>query len=693
MKKYSSFLKFLYTVFASLVITGCVHDDKYDEPNLAGYQCQDLTATMTIAQVKALHATNAAYVFPSNSTAVMEGYVSSSDESGNIYKTIYIQDSPTNPTHGFTIAVDAVSTYTKFPQGSKIYIKLNDLALGTYGGLIQLGVRDAKAVASGADAVSRIAESAVPQHIFRSCTIREKIVPKVLTLAQMAANDNLLGALIQINNAEFDSRVLCMNYAPDGTSVDRRINDGTTTANRVVRNSGFASFANQMLPAGNGTFVGIYSKFNSTYQMYINRVSDLDMNSFPRLDGITANPCTLDLTALTPKTVAEVKQFYTGSLTQINGNYVLKGKVTANDETGNLYKYVYVEDATGGIRVNINKTNLYQDARFRVGKEVYIKLNGLYVGNVNGEIQLGQPFNGNVGQIAETDIYKHFFDSGLTVSPVVPTERTITQLTAADVGRWIKIKDLEFIDADLGKPYAETGTSAPSAANRTLKDCNGNIIILRTSKFASFAGSEVDGGRGDVYAILSIFNGTYQLWIPKQIHADLDKPRCDGSIPAATIFNETFSGALTDNWTAVSVSGAQVWNIQNFGNPAPCAVMNGFASGLSNENEDWLISKPISLNGLTSASLSFDVAHRFAGNALQVMVTDNYTGTPSTTTWTTVATVNVASPLPTSYVFVNSGNLNLNAFVNKNIRVAFKYTSTATASTTWEIDNVKVKGQ
>jgi hypothetical protein len=352
-----------------------------------------------------------------------------------------------------------------------------------------------------------------------------------------------------------------------------------------------------------------------------------------------------------------------------------------------------VEDATGGIRVNINKTNLYQDARFRVGKEVYIKLNGLYVGNVNGEIQLGQPFNGNVGQIAETDIYKHFFDSGLAVSPVVPTERTITQLTAADVGRWIKIKDLEFIDADLGKPYAETGTSAPSAANRTLKDCNGNIIILRTSKFASFAGSEVDGGRGDVYAILSIFNGTYQLWIPKQIHADLDKPRCDGSIPAATIFNETFSGALTDNWTAVSVSGAQVWNIQNFGNPAPCAVMNGFASGLSNENEDWLISKPISLNGLTSASLSFDVAHRFAGNALQVMVTDNYTGTPSTTTWTTVATVNVASPLPTSYVFVNSGNLNLNAFVNKNIRVAFKYTSTATASTTWEIDNVKVKGQ
>ncbi|WP_259373840.1 hypothetical protein [Marnyiella aurantia] len=33
---------------------------------------------------------------------------------------------------------------------------------------------------------------------------------------------------------------------------------------------------------------------------------------------------------------------FTGALTTINGEYVLKGKVTANDETGNLFKlYLY----------------------------------------------------------------------------------------------------------------------------------------------------------------------------------------------------------------------------------------------------------------------------------------------------------------------------------------------------------------
>jgi hypothetical protein len=35
-----------------------------------------------------------------------------------------------------------------------------------------------------------------------------------------------------------------------------------------------------------------------------------------------------------------------------------------------IYKYIYVEDATGGIRININKLNLYQDYRFKVGKNL-----------------------------------------------------------------------------------------------------------------------------------------------------------------------------------------------------------------------------------------------------------------------------------------------------------------------------------
>lgn len=689
MKKYSSYFKLLFIAFATLLMTGCVHDDKYDDPDLGTFQCQDLTATLTIAQVKALHG-NTRYVFPQNADAVMEGYVASTDESGNIYKTIYIQDDPVNPTHGFTISVDAVSTYTQFPQGSKIYVKLNGLALGTYGGLVQLGIEDENAITTGVDAVSRIPEKMVEQKIFRSCKERAQIIPKKLKISEMTANQNLLGALVELEDVEFTNRALCSSFAPDGVTVDRQIGQGWNSANSrylstaVVRNSGFAGFANQPLPSGNGNFIGIFSKFNSTYQLYINKLEDLsDMKTFPRLDGIAADPCAINEANYTMKTVAEVKQLLPGNaLTQINGNFLVKAKVTANDETGNLYKYIYVEDATGGIRVNINKLDLYQDARFKVGKEIYIKLNTLSIGRVSGEIQLGQPFNGNVGQIAENDVYKFFFDAKKPVTPVTATERKITEFTTEDVGRWVKIKDLQFIEDDLGKPFA-----AGSTTNRTLEDCEGNTIILRTSNFASFAGAEVDGGKGDVYAILSIFNGTYQLWIPKQIHADLDNPRCDGTVPLTydSIFSDGFDTLA--EWTAVNVTGTQVWGIATFGNPRPSAIMDGNRQ----QNEDWLVSKKISLANWNDAFVSFETDGRYSGSTIELFITENYTGAVATTTWVKLD-AGFDTDLNSFGGFVSSGRINLKNYLNKEVVFAFKYTSTQGASTTWEVDNFAVKG-
>ncbi|MDF2933070.1 MAG: hypothetical protein K0R36_2401 [Chryseobacterium sp.] len=686
MKKYNSILKYIFVVIASLFITGCVHDDKYDEPNLDGYQCADLTATMTLTELRAKYV-GAVYAFPDDSKDVVEGYVSSTDETGNIYKTIYIQDKAENPTQGFVISVDMVSTYTRYPQGSKIYIKLAGLALGTYGGVVQLGVKDP---AGSATSVLRVPEKLVPSKIFRSCSVRETIVPKLMTSAQMiTANDKYIGCLVQMDNAEFDNRILCTNFAPNGVTVDRIIRDNSTTTTRVVRNSGYASFANQILPSGNGKFVGIYSKFNSTYQMYINKVTDLDMNKFPRLDGIASNPCQYSDAGLTPKTVAEVKQLATSSLTLINGDFVLKAKVTANDRSGNLFKYVYVEDATGGIRINIDKADLYNDSRFAVGKEVYIKLKNLYVGAVSGEIQVGSPFNGAVGRIAETDIYKYFFDSNKPSTAVVPTEKTITQLTAGDVGKWVKFKNLQFIAGDLEKVYA-----SGAVTNRTLEDCSGNKIILRTSNFADFAGTTIEAGKGDVYGVLSVFNGVYQLWITDILGADLDSPRCDGTIytPLPVLYGDGFAaGGLNADWTTVSVTGTQAWTTSNTGNGTNYyAVMNGFA-GVSNANEDWMISKSVSLVGKTKVAVNFISDVRYSGNALQVYATENYTGNPATTTW-----VLLPAALDTNTAafgdWVSSGNVDLSAFLGKNVRIGFKYTSTTSASATWEIDDFKIKG-
>ena len=670
MKKYFSIIRF-FILASVFILTGCVHDDKYDAPDLSG-NCQDLTATITLAAAK-----NLAQNTTITTDAVIEGYVSSTDQSGNIYKTIYIQDDPTNPTQGFVLSVDAVSTYASYPQGAKVYVKLKGLAMGTYGGVKQLGYMD-----NGT--FGRIPEKMVPTSILKSCTAKVTITPKVMTLADMkTANDQYIGCLVKVQNAEFDAKVLCSNFAPDGYTVDRQINDPTTSATtRVVRNSNYASFANQKLPSGKGDFIGILSKYNSTYQLFINNVSDVKgMTNFPRKDGIKADPCGFDSSTASLKTVADVKKLFTGSNYLIPDNIYIKGKVTANDETGNLYRYIYIEDATGGIRININKANtIYQDYRFKVGKNLIVKLKDLYIGKYNGEFQIGTLSGSTLGFIAEAEIYKYLFDSNEPATSVTATEKTIPQLTTDDVGKWIKIKNVQFVDTDLGNTYS---------GNRTLIDCTGNKIILRTNSQASFSGAMIDNGKGDIYAILSIYNGVYQLIIPKQANADLEGIRCDGTLPVyETIFSDAF--ASLSNWTAVNVSGTQVWATTTFGNPAPSAIMDGKGSA----NEDWLVSKKITIpSTYKEIFFSFETDGRNAGSLLEVYITDNYTGSVSTTSWTKTNPA-LDTDLANFAGFVNSGKVDVSSFKGKDIVVAFKYTSTSTSvpSTTWEVDNFAVKG-
>lgn len=740
MKKYNSILKYICIAVASLWITvGCVHDDKYDEPNLDGYACvADFKANVTLSELKKKFTENnpsgAAYVFPADKPndpsddLFIEGYVSSTDETGNIYKTIYIQDALKDPTHGFTISVDMVSSYTRFPQGSKIYVKLNGLAVGTYGGVVQLGVKTG--AESTANGVSRIPEKLAPSVILRSCTTRGEITPRVISIADLKANEDLIGCLVQLNNVEFDARALCSNYAPNGETVDKVIGQNWDKLAKVykntavVRNSGYSSFANQYIPAGQGTFKGIFSKFqsgsNTTYQFYINKVTDLDMEGgplnaegkdphFPRQDEIQENPCRFSNANLTAKTIADIKQLGASLptnglvLAEITGDFYVKAQVTANDEAGNLFKYLYVEDATGGIKININKTDLFQDARFKVGKDLYIKLKGLYLRNVSGELQLGSNESvSTIGyRIREENIYKHLYDSNEPARTVIASERTISQLTTADVGRWIKIKDLEFINGDLGKTYAD-GTAV---SNRTLEDCSGKTITLRTSGRAVFAGKaastiEVAGGKGDVYAILSVFNGTYQLWFTKLPDLQLTNPRCDGSIytPLPVLYKDDFASGGFNNteWTAVNKVGPnQFWNTSNQGNGTNYyAMMNGNAGGAGNnfDNEDWLISKAVSLVGKSKAVVTFTTDVRYAGNALQVFATDNYTGDVTTTTWTPLPAI-LDTNTGAFGDWISSGNVDLSAFLGKNVRIAFKYTSTTSAASTWEVDDFKIKGQ
>ncbi len=172
--------------------------------------------------------------------------------------------------------------------------------------------------------------------------------------------------------------------------------------------------------------------------------------------------------------------------------------------------------------------------------------------------------------------------------------------------------------------------------------------------------------------------------------------KTDGTYPTATVtteevyvlLNETFDADL-GVFTAYDVYGDQTWTQKTY-NGNGYANMNGYANGVNNQNEDWLISPAIQC-GFQDIMLSFSTAMKFDGNRLGVLVSTDYDGEsePSEYTWTEIT---YAFDFSTGdYEWVESGEYNLYPIVGGDVfYVAFVYTSSSEAANSWEVDNVAI---
>ena len=138
---------------------------------------------------------------------------------------------------------------------------------------------------------------------------------------------------------------------------------------------------------------------------------------------------------------------YTGSLT-LTDNYVIKGKVISNDYYGNVYRSIYLQDASGAIEVKIGSTQLYND--FRVGQWVYVKTKGLVLGSYRFMLSLGSESedpdynNGYIDQrsIIESQILPGEYE-GMTAADTLVITSGSQLRDPEDLGRLVRFKGLK----------------------------------------------------------------------------------------------------------------------------------------------------------------------------------------------------------------------------------------------------------
>lgn len=375
-------------------------------------------------------------------------------------------------------------------------------------------------------------------------------------------------------------------------------------------------------------------------------------------------------------TIANLKAMYQGTLDSIEQDTVIQGIVVANDESGNFYKTLIIQDGTAGIEVKIDRYDMYTS--FKVGQRVFIKCKGLYLGDYGKLVQLGYIYNGAIGRIPDVIADKHIFRDSLPGLAPAPKILTIPTLTPEYLSMLVQINDVHF--AEPGALFAE-----PSATtNRTIEDENGNTLTLRTSNYASFAANKLPHGKGNIRGILSIFNGGYQFYI-----RDLNDIVNWDDPTANAILYETFSvDPTTNGWIIHSVAGSKNWYFNSgYKNMAITA------SGSDVACDDYLITPAISLSGanpiLTLKSWTRDIDAGFA-EPLEVLISTNFSGDPNTTTWTKL---NVTLASQNSQAWTESNEVSLSSYSGKTVRIAFHYRSSGVSSgnfSAWQIDDVKI---
>ncbi|MBK7762141.1 MAG: choice-of-anchor J domain-containing protein [Bacteroidetes bacterium] len=158
------------------------------------------------------------------------------------------------------------------------------------------------------------------------------------------------------------------------------------------------------------------------------------------------------------------------------------------------------------------------------------------------------------------------------------------------------------------------------------------------------------------------------------------------------LYTEEFTNCITslpNGWMQYSVIGTDSWQCTSSGFSGHAAYVNGYNGSNYNTNNDWLISPTFNISTSVFPVLSFKSRTAYNGNLIEVLVSNNYTGSgnPNAAIWQVLP---ASLPSIGSNVWTNSGAINLQAYKNLPIHIAFRYTSNTSAASSWRIDNIMI---
>lgn len=306
---------------SAFTMSSCVEKDEWETPPINCTNKFD-APNLTLAEFKALAPATGYKLITEDK--IFDGYIVSSDEKGNFYKTISFQDKPENPTAGLQMEVDRASNYADFPVGSHVRINAKGLRVGLDRGTVKIGSVDPTYAIGRIPAVlfSRYISAVCNGNVMDIATLKPVELPNLSSAMQ----DKHINTLVTVPNVQFNIADLYpvnksyVDYVGGvAADADRKIEDNVGGSS-VIRNSAFTTYGATLLPKGSGTLTFVVSKYNQNFQMLIRGLADVQIP--PTGTRFDPTPPKGGTSLTYPTTLNETFESYSGTLLEVFAPYV-----------------------------------------------------------------------------------------------------------------------------------------------------------------------------------------------------------------------------------------------------------------------------------------------------------------------------------------------------------------------------------
>ena len=239
----------------------------------------------------------------------------------------------------------------------------------------------------------------------------------------------------------------------------------------------------------------------------------------------------------------------------------IKGIVTSDDDEGNVYKSLFIQDDTSGIELKLNNN---VGVRYKKGTWVYVRLNGLYLGNYRMMLSLGAAPSESYNKAEEHKFYansnielqevidQHVFPGrkdgeGLNVGSFEEWQRYSPNVDVITVTaeNYVEVFSPAKVEMD-GKIYGTTKTDANGLTRKVFEISQRELMFGRLMRFEGLTCHYAGVPNQDGVTNPALKSGSYENIYPSWLYTD----------PRPTVSKAWYHWAFKEDITGRSLYGS-----------------------------------------------------------------------------------------------------------------------------------------